>query len=375
MISVYLGVPGAGKSYAAVIQCVEALIQHRNIYTNLPLVKEKIAEYALNHKINNKPRTYHSVKRRLRVMRYFYRRGSLPRVGGSRAVRLEVMLERIRLVETDFFHDAENWASALKPDFELTDARQGSLVIVDEFGSVLDKILAKKVGHDKPNYDEFNQLLREHRHYYASIILIAQSHHQFGKAPEIKSLVNRWCEVASLKDWIGNGYMRRSYETHYGPNRAAMSTQQGVFRKGVFDLYNSHVHGGKNIGNLGFERDVVAGKSGKGKMLLLVLIVVCAVFFGIYSLLGFLDTSFSKTLLGKDEIIVSAGEDGIAVVESEVEKTMRQNPDFKFTIVDAQAGSRIATGGKVMSYNPEFCKIVKIETQKYLACLRPDKVL
>lgn len=289
MISVYSGRPGAGKSYASVVQVLGALQVGRRVVTNLPLDVRGIRVYFWRRGFRSRAGSFyrpgvdhHRVERSKedlkRIRGILWRRllrGCSGR--GDRFLAPAILPPgALTLVDTSFFHRGANWRLAFDPvpGMRLT-AATGSVVVVDEAGSVFDSY---DFGTNiKANMAALLKSLQEHRHFYASVILIVQSHHQLDSVKRIKALVGRWCEIANLRHGLGIGrYVRRTYEVHYGANRQCLHAVQGAYKREIFSCYRSHSQAGPVVDETGIERDVAAGKTGRGKLVTALTILVVA---------------------------------------------------------------------------------------------------
>ena len=268
MISVFLGRPGSGKSYSAVIKVIDALLNRRVVVTNLPINVGAVQLFVRARvlRLNKKKRPSRSIARLYRASWWVFNRGSIPPFG---AVFVDV-----RVVPPGFFDQAAGWQQAV----ELGVKVGGSVVVVDEVGARFDVIMQK--GRDE--FAQFFKVLQEHRHFYASIILIAQSHHQLDViGGRLKALVEQWVEVVNLRYALGvKAYIRTVYTTYYGSDRSPLGVYRGAYRADVFEMYRSHSLA-ETVGVVesGIEQDISAGGQGHFR-LFVTLFVVLAAFLG-----------------------------------------------------------------------------------------------
>jgi len=311
MISVYSGRPGAGKSYAAVVQVIGGLKAGRRVVTNLPLNPRAIDKwvYRRNRPQRRKP---HSRARLRAVRRYMLKRIWRGESGRAHVWFAPSLRRRGQLscVDSRFFESGDNWRAAFiglagvfgeaadKPAPAVT-AATGAVVVVDECGAVLDKYV---VGDkSKRNLAALMQALQEHRHYYASVILIVQSHHQLDSAKRIKALVGRWCEVANLRHAVGVGaYVRNTYESHYGADRLCSSTVRGNYKQEISDLYRSHAAAAEWVDESGIEQDMAAGGTAKTKLMIYIGFVCAAAAAAVWLALSASEGMFGDLLGGRE---------------------------------------------------------------------------
>jgi len=314
MISVYSGRPGAGKSYAAVVQVIAGLLKGRRVVTNLPLNPRAIDLWVRRRR---KPprRLPPSRARSWRIRRYLLARlwrGESGRADCWFAPSLQ-QRGQLAVVDSRFFESGDNWrvafigvrqlfaedaAAAAGEDPPPVTASTGAVVVVDECGAVLDKYV---VGDkSKRNMAALMQALQEHRHYYASVILIVQSHHQLDSAKRIKALVGRWCEVANLRHAVGVGaYVRNTYESHYGADRLCLSTVRGNYKQEIFNLYRSHAAAAGWVDESGIEQDVAAGGTAKTKLIIYISFVCVAAVAAVWLALSASEGMFGDLLGGQ----------------------------------------------------------------------------
>ena len=63
---------------------------------------------------------------------------------------------------------------------------------------------------------EILSALERHRQCYATIFLIAQSHHQMDDLRQVKALIEQWCEIVNLRFLIGiRAYQRKVWGEHW----------------------------------------------------------------------------------------------------------------------------------------------------------------
>ena len=289
MISVYIGRPGAGKSYSACVRIIAALQAGRCVYTNLPVDVDAFVSYLSR----GRPARWGSLSRRLRVACFLFRRG------GSNAPRFARRVN-LRPVDDAVLESPDGWARMLREGA----SSGGSVIVVDEAGARFDALAALKGAE----LDKFRRSMQEHRHYYASILLCAQSHHQIDSVGRrVKALVEQWCEITNLRYALGvSGYVRSVYAVHYGEDRVPISVFRGRYRGEIFSLYRSHALGGDAVVESGMEVDVSAGGStARGK-----LIFVCCIVLGGLIALGFIvpgAVDRAGSLAGGDRVVAPVG--------------------------------------------------------------------
>ena len=316
MINVYLGKPGAGKSYSAMDLLLSALAAGRRVYTTLPVVRDAAqVEVTRRRRAANAKRIGSSglVRKLLfRPMRLvaFVRlcRMARRKFAGWQAPMLLTMLDVKRLP------DGYYWEELVRNAEVGIDGR-GPVFIVDEIGSVLDKMRTSEQSANR-----FMQTMREHRHFYASIVFIVQAHHQLDGLAGLKPMVGHWCFVANVKHTIGLAmYDRVVYDTHL-PRMLTepVSRKRGFFRQRIFNCYRSHALGAARVGarrvkqdgteaeetEYGSEQEVTMGTSRRGRIMVVLVLCVCAVVGGLY---------FGGTLFSKAAMMVSGESPEVSV--------------------------------------------------------------
>lgn len=193
MISAYVGLPGAGKSYSVVANViVPALKQGRRVVTNVPLNRDKVREL----------------------------------VKGGEIVELDIE------------------AIATQPERVEEYCTPGSVVIIDEVWRLWP---AGVKSHQVP--EPFRSLLAEHRHRVDSqgrsmqIVMVTQDLQQ------ISAWARSLIETTYVHTQLGHVGANRKYrvasyhgpvDTIGAPESRRIREMYGTYRKAVYELYQSH---------------------------------------------------------------------------------------------------------------------------------------
>lgn len=403
MITVIVGQPGAGKSYSATVMIAEALVDGRRVVTNLPIKMAAMAAFVLDvrrRRLIARRRRQRSRADKRRLLQILLKRGGLPEF----AIPVRDTLLNLRVVESDAFHRPATWREAMTwgvEDAADRGAGRGVVLVVDEAGTAIDNIIKGKpamrgqpvtrrisvqdselvdTGDDFPAW---LQIMREHRHYAASVALLCQSHHQL--TTDVKALVQEWVELANLRRQTGiSTYERVTYDSHYGM-REPLHTKHGLYKQFIFDLYSSHdlMREHEDAGGIGIEEEVTAGGVSRWRVYfagaLVVVGIGCFLWFG-WTLLGLserlIDNKDAPVIAGASAVDgdAAAGDDIDAPLSPAADPVMvelhREYPGLTFRRVKfASDERRVYMDGNRLRQIGEGCVAVTASpTDYFLGC-------
>lgn len=246
MIIAKMGLPGAGKSYTAVLDVVEALKQGRWVITNMPLKRDQFEDCERLVVLDFEELGSVTVEE-IGALGVSVPAGEMPFQSG-------VWFEQF--VQDNFLARRED------------DKTVGPLFVIDEAGVVFQQIRWKEA-----NGASILSFLRRHRHYRSDVFLLVQEH---GQLPlEIKRLVQWWVELVDMRSFLGfGGWIARTFKSHYG-SRVPLKVRTGRFRKEVFRLYGSHDLGAGVDGGEGSEEGVTGVTRGWWRFGSIWVVLIC----------------------------------------------------------------------------------------------------
>lgn len=228
MISVYVGKPGAGKSYAAVCAAVAVLARGGHVATNLPLDMPAALAYAGG--LRPLPRWKRRVLTALRLP--IERFTPKPRPIDPSTLTIHPDAE----LATPAFWDAVAIRSASLR------SRAGCTVVIDEAAAWV-----RAVRDLTPSQQStILAALERHRQSYLNVIFLCQNHLQLDPLKSIKRLVHLWSDVVNLRETLHLPFYQRTvYDSWYAPNgteRLVLDTRRGRYLPEVFEIYRSHAY-------------------------------------------------------------------------------------------------------------------------------------
>ena len=382
MISVYLGKPGAGKSYSAMCLILQSLYSGRQVYTNLPIDGLAVAAFLASQR-----KSMTATERAVRLVRVwrarrFIQSGRKP-LGGIRSLPAN-----LHMVTSDYFHVPQNWMTLLESS-SVSIRGEGPVIVLDEIGSILDAM----VSNMKENkLDLFYKSLREHRHFYATLIFICQSHHQIDTAGrQVKALVEQWCEVVNFQHSAGMAFFERVvYTEHFGTGRVPVSRFRGRYRPEIFLCYRSHdLAKRQGAGELGIEQEVTTGKNRLVFFKVVGILVVAAVIAVVVMSFTFYD-QVSAMMFGDDaeQVTAIASDDQGATSDTPATAAAPKVPNY-FLPSDSRFHTRLQAAYPGLLFRPVHgsfgrwldkglwvkpkapCRLISAPSGDYLACPKP----
>lgn len=242
MISCYLGKPGAGKSYAAVVAALSVVRAGGSVVTNLPILEEPFYARARGLPSNS------TLSARL-----IARSGRTPPPVSTKEIG------QLTFADDSAFASPAFWQTCLRLSSTCAAHTQGTglTVILDEAAS-----WARAVASLSPSArDDLLSCLERHRHSYLSVILLAQTHVQLDPVKSVKRYVSLWSEIHNLRETAKlPAYTRSVYDTWYG-ERTALDIRRGTYRSDVFEIYKSHGYAAVTAEDSALELGVERGHS------------------------------------------------------------------------------------------------------------------